>query len=57
MLPELDTTPYELYSHQNEDIVCESPAQLKARMAAKEAARQQAGTRACGARCEAGCGS
>jgi alkanesulfonate monooxygenase SsuD/methylene tetrahydromethanopterin reductase-like flavin-dependent oxidoreductase (luciferase family) len=42
-LPELDTTPYDLYSHQNEDIVRESPAQLKARMAAKEAARQAAG--------------
>ena len=39
VLPELDTTPYDLYSHQNEDIVRESPAQLKARMAAKEAAR------------------
>ncbi len=43
VLPELDTTPYDLYSHQNEDIVRESPAQLKARMAAKDAARQQAG--------------
>ncbi|MBX9607846.1 MAG: LLM class flavin-dependent oxidoreductase [Gammaproteobacteria bacterium] len=42
-LDELDTSPYDLYSHQNEDIVRESPAQLKARMAAKEAARQQAG--------------
>ena len=40
VLEELDTTPYDLYSHQNEDIVRESPAQLKARMAAKEAARQ-----------------
>ncbi len=42
-LEELDTTPYDLYSHQNEDIVRESPAQLKARMAAKDAAKQAAG--------------
>lgn len=41
-LPDLDTSPYDLYSHQNEDIVRESPAQLKARMAAKEAARELA---------------
>ena len=40
VLAELDTTPYDLYSHQNEDIVRESPAQLKARMAAKEAANR-----------------
>lgn len=40
-LTEIDTTPYDLYSHQNEDIVRESPAQLKARMAAKDAARTQ----------------
>ncbi|MGE0483500.1 MAG: LLM class flavin-dependent oxidoreductase [Gammaproteobacteria bacterium] len=38
VLEDLDTTPYDLYSHQNEDIVRESPEQLKARMAAKEAA-------------------
>ncbi len=44
VLEELDTTPYDLYSHQNEDIVRESPAQLKARMAAKDAARAAAGT-------------
>lgn len=37
-LEELSTEPYDLYSHQNEDIVRESPEQLKARMAAKEAA-------------------
>ena len=42
VLAELDTTPYDLYSHQNEDIVRESPAQLKARMAAKEAANRSA---------------
>ncbi len=43
ILAELDTTPFNLYSHQNEDIVRESPAQLKARMAAKDAARRAAG--------------
>ena len=42
VLEELDTTPYDLYSHQNEDIVRESPAQLKARMAAKDAAKRAA---------------
>ena len=39
VLEDLDTSTYDLYSHQNEDIVRESPEQLKARMAAKEAAR------------------
>ena len=34
---------YDLYSHQNEDIVRESPEQLKARMAAKEAAAGSGG--------------
>jgi alkanesulfonate monooxygenase SsuD/methylene tetrahydromethanopterin reductase-like flavin-dependent oxidoreductase (luciferase family) len=38
VLEDLDTSDYELYSHQNEDIVRESPEQLKARMAAKEVA-------------------
>jgi alkanesulfonate monooxygenase SsuD/methylene tetrahydromethanopterin reductase-like flavin-dependent oxidoreductase (luciferase family) len=38
VLEDLDTTPFDLYSHQNEDIVRESPEQLKARMAAKDAA-------------------
>ena len=38
VLPALDTTPFDLYSHQNEDIVRETSEQLKARMAAKEAA-------------------
>ena len=38
VLQDLDTSAYDLYSHQNEDIVRESPEQLKARMAAKEAA-------------------
>ena len=42
VLDELDTTPFDLYSHQNEDIVRESPAQLKARMAAKDAQAQAA---------------
>ncbi len=40
VLEELDTTPFDIYSHQNGDIVRETPEQLKARMAAKEAARQ-----------------
>ena len=43
VLEDLDTTPYDLYSHQNEDIVRESPEQLKARMAAKDAAKAAAG--------------
>jgi len=38
VLQDLDTSVHDLYSHQNEDIVRESPEQLKARMAAKEAA-------------------
>ncbi|MCP5201145.1 MAG: LLM class flavin-dependent oxidoreductase [Gammaproteobacteria bacterium] len=43
VLEDLDTSPYDLYSHQNEDIVRESPEQLKARMAAKEAAAGSGG--------------
>jgi len=35
-LPDLDTDQYDLYSHQNEDIVRLTPEQLKARMAAKD---------------------
>ena len=35
-LEELDTEPYDLYAHQNEDIVRLTPEQLKQRMAAKE---------------------
>ncbi len=42
-LEELSTEPYDLYSHQNEDIVRLTPEQLKAQMAAKEAARADAG--------------
>jgi len=38
VLEELDTAGYDLYAHQNEDIVRLTPEQLNARMAAKEAA-------------------
>ncbi|HZT88232.1 MAG TPA: LLM class flavin-dependent oxidoreductase [Stellaceae bacterium] len=38
VLEELDTGGYDLYAHQNEDIVRLTPEQLKARMAAKERA-------------------
>lgn len=38
-LEELDTSEYDLYSHQNEDIVRLTPEQLKAQMAAREAAK------------------
>jgi alkanesulfonate monooxygenase SsuD/methylene tetrahydromethanopterin reductase-like flavin-dependent oxidoreductase (luciferase family) len=38
VLDDLDTADYDLYSHQNEDIVRLTPEQLKAQMAAKEAA-------------------
>ena len=38
VLEDLDTQAYDIYSHQNEDIVRLTPEQLKARMAAKEAA-------------------
>jgi alkanesulfonate monooxygenase SsuD/methylene tetrahydromethanopterin reductase-like flavin-dependent oxidoreductase (luciferase family) len=44
VLEDLDTEPYDLYSHQNEDIVRMSPEELKAMMAAKDAARAQTGT-------------
>ncbi len=37
-LEELDTSPYDLYAHQNEDIVRLTPEQLKRRMAEKDAA-------------------
>lgn len=36
VLPELDTARYDLYSHQNEDIVRLTPEQLKQRMLEKE---------------------
>ncbi len=38
VLEDLDVEKYDLYSHQNEDIVRLTPEQLKAQMAAKEAA-------------------
>lgn len=38
VLEDLDTHGYDIYSHQNEDIVRLTPEQLKAQMAAKEAA-------------------
>jgi len=38
-LPILDTEPYDIFAHQNEDIVRLTPDELKAQMAAKEAAR------------------
>lgn len=37
VLEDLDTQPYDLYSHQNEDIICMSPEELKAMMATKKA--------------------
>jgi alkanesulfonate monooxygenase SsuD/methylene tetrahydromethanopterin reductase-like flavin-dependent oxidoreductase (luciferase family) len=36
VLEDLDTKPYDLYAHQNEDIVRMTPEQLKQRMAEKE---------------------
>ncbi|MDP7545886.1 MAG: LLM class flavin-dependent oxidoreductase, partial [Alphaproteobacteria bacterium] len=41
-LEALDTQPYDVFSHQNEDIVRLSPEQLKAHMAAKDAEREAA---------------
>ena len=38
VLEDLDTEKYDLYSHQNEDIVRLTPEQLRQRMAEKEAA-------------------
>ncbi len=43
MLEDLDTQAYDIYSHQNEDIVRLTPEQLKAQMAAKEAASTSSG--------------
>jgi hypothetical protein len=42
VLDELDTSGFDLYSHQNEDIVRLTPEQLKQRMAEKERAAQSA---------------
>ena len=44
VLEELDTDGYDLYTHQNEDIVRLTPEQLKAQMAAKEAAAREKAT-------------
>ena len=38
-LEELTTEGFDLYSHQNEDIVRLTPEELKRKMAAKEAAQ------------------
>ena len=43
VLEDSDTQPYDLYSHQNEDIIRMSPEELKAMMAAKEAEQAAAG--------------
>lgn len=43
VLEELSTEGYDLYAHQNEDIVRMTPEQLKAQMAAKEAAKAASG--------------
>ena len=42
VLEELTTDGYDIYSHQNEDIVRLTPEQLKAQMAEKEAAKKAA---------------
>jgi hypothetical protein len=39
-LDDLDTAGYQVYSHQNEDIVRLTPEELKRKMAEKEAARR-----------------
>ena len=41
-LEDLETQPYDIFSHQNADIVRLTPEQLKARMAAKDAAAKSA---------------
>jgi hypothetical protein len=41
VLEDLDTKPYDIYSHQNEHIVRLTPEQLKQKMAEKEAAAKQ----------------
>tara|TARA_B100000609_G_scaffold189787_1_gene177102 strand:- start:104 stop:328 length:225 start_codon:yes stop_codon:yes gene_type:complete len=43
VLEDLDTQGYDIYSHQNEDIVRLTPEQLEAQMAAKEAASASGG--------------
>jgi alkanesulfonate monooxygenase SsuD/methylene tetrahydromethanopterin reductase-like flavin-dependent oxidoreductase (luciferase family) len=42
LLEDLETQPYDIFSHQNADIVRLTPEQLKAQMAAKEAAAKRA---------------
>jgi hypothetical protein len=37
VLEDLDTDPYDIYSHQNEHIVRLTPEQLKQKMAEKDA--------------------
>ena len=39
---DLETAPYDIFSHQNADIVRLTPEELKARMAAKDAAQKEA---------------
>ena len=42
VLEDLETKAYDIFSHQNADIVRLTPEELKARMAAKDAARKEA---------------
>ncbi|MDD9902309.1 MAG: LLM class flavin-dependent oxidoreductase [Rhodospirillaceae bacterium] len=42
VLEDLETQAYDIFSHQNADIVRLTPEQLKARMAAKDAAQKEA---------------
>ena len=42
VLEDLDTKPYDIFSHQNEHIVRLTPEQLKQKMAEKEAAAKRA---------------
>ncbi|MDA0661653.1 MAG: hypothetical protein O3B08_02295 [Proteobacteria bacterium] len=42
VLEDKETQPYDIFSHQNADIVRLTPEQLKAQMAAKEAAKREA---------------
>jgi len=42
VLEDLETQAYDIFSHQNADIVRLTPEQLKAQMAAKDAARKEA---------------
>ncbi|NKB58499.1 MAG: LLM class flavin-dependent oxidoreductase [Alphaproteobacteria bacterium] len=42
VLEDLETQPYDIFSHQNADIVRLTPEELKARMAEKDAAQKEA---------------